>query len=50
MMLTAAQLHRKAHGLNKSIITGATGCRGRVQIYSSYWMSNYSLVCYVLVA
>jgi hypothetical protein len=43
MVLTTAQSHRKALGLNKSIIMGATGCRGRVQIYSSYWKSDYSV-------
>jgi hypothetical protein len=37
MVLTTAQSQRKALSLEKSIIMGATSCRGRVQIYSSYW-------------
>lgn len=43
MVLATAQSHRKALGLNKSIIMGATGCRGKVEIYSSYWESDYSV-------
>lgn len=43
MVLATAQSHRKALGLNKSIIMGATGCRGKVEIYSSYWKSDYSV-------
>jgi hypothetical protein len=43
MVLATAQSHRKALGLNKVIIMGATGSCGRVQIYSSYWKSDYSV-------
>ncbi|KAF5386829.1 hypothetical protein D9615_001532 [Tricholomella constricta] len=44
MVLTTAQSQRKALGFKKSIITGATGCRGCVQIYSSYWSPDNAVV------
>jgi hypothetical protein len=37
MVLTTAQSQRKALALKNSVIMGATSCRGRVRIYSSYW-------------
>jgi hypothetical protein len=40
MVLTTAQSQRKALGLKDTIIMGATGCRGHVTIYSSYWHTN----------
>jgi hypothetical protein len=43
MVLTTAQWQRRALSLRKSIIMGATGCRGRVQIYSSYWDTDDSV-------
>jgi hypothetical protein len=41
MVLATAQSQWKALSLNKGIIMGATGCHGWVQIYSSYWKSDY---------
>jgi hypothetical protein len=43
MVLTTAQSQRKALSLKNSIIMGATGCRGQVQIYSSYWKHGSSV-------
>jgi hypothetical protein len=40
MALTTAQSQRKALSLESSVIMGATSCRGRVRIYSSYWDSE----------
>ncbi|KAF5386982.1 hypothetical protein D9615_002100 [Tricholomella constricta] len=40
MVLTTAQSQRRALGLEDTIVMGATGCRGRVAIYSSYWLAN----------
>jgi hypothetical protein len=40
MVLTTTQSQRKALSLKNSIIMGATGCHGRVKIYSSYWSSD----------
>ncbi|KAF9440727.1 hypothetical protein P691DRAFT_73061 [Macrolepiota fuliginosa MF-IS2] len=45
MVLATAQAQRKALSLNRSIIMGAISCRGRVQIFSSYWTSDESLLC-----
>ncbi|KAM6495281.1 hypothetical protein JOM56_009904 [Amanita muscaria] len=45
MVLATAQAQRKALSLKPSIIMGAIACRGRVQIFSSYWTSDDSLVC-----
>jgi hypothetical protein len=45
MVLTTAQSQRKALSLKKSIVMGATRCRGCVQIYSSYWKSGDDSVC-----
>jgi hypothetical protein len=47
MVLATAQSQRKALSLKKSIVMGATGCRGRVQIYSSYWEDDETVcTCY----
>ena len=43
MVLATAQAQRKALSLNRSIIMGAIACRGRVQIFSSYWTSDESV-------
>ena len=43
MMLATAQSQRKALLLKDSIIMGATASRGRVQIFSSYWMDDHSV-------
>ena len=43
MVLTTAQLQRKALSLKDSIIMGVTGARGHAQIYSSYWESEGSV-------
>jgi hypothetical protein len=43
MVLATAQAQRKALSLNRSIIMGAIVCRGRVQIFSSYWTSDESV-------
>jgi hypothetical protein len=40
MVLATAQAQRKALSLRDSIITGATACRGRVQIFSSFWSDS----------
>ncbi|KAM6496619.1 hypothetical protein JOM56_007092 [Amanita muscaria] len=45
MVLATAQAQRKALSLNRSIIMGAIACRGRVQIFSSYWTSDESVLC-----
>ena len=45
MILMSAQLQQKALSLKKSIIMGATSCRGHVQIYSSYWDNADDSVC-----
>lgn len=37
MVLATAQAQRKALSLRDSIIMGASACRGRVQIFSSFW-------------
>jgi hypothetical protein len=51
MVFATAQLQRRALSLKNSIIMGATGCRGRLRIYSSYWNSDSSVrVWHVLVA
>jgi len=47
MVLTTAQSQRRALSLKKSIIMGATSCRGQVQIYSSYWSSDDSVRSYM---
>ncbi|KAF5381044.1 hypothetical protein D9615_004039 [Tricholomella constricta] len=44
MVLTTAQSQRKALGFKKSIIMGATSCRGCVQIYSSYWSPDNAVI------
>ena len=43
MTLATAQAQRKALALKPSIIMGAIACRGRVQIFSSYWASDDSV-------
>jgi hypothetical protein len=43
MVLATAQAQRKALALKPSIIMGAIACRGRVQIFSSYWSSDTSV-------
>ncbi|KAM6499434.1 hypothetical protein JOM56_004942 [Amanita muscaria] len=45
MVLATAQSQRKALSLKPSIIMGAIACRGRVQIFSSYWTSDGSSIC-----
>jgi len=43
MVLATAQAQRKALALKPSIIMGAIACRGRVQMFSSYWTSDDSV-------
>jgi hypothetical protein len=45
-VLATAQSQRKALSLKKSIVMGATGCRGHVQIYSSYWNDDETVCTY----
>ncbi|KIL56115.1 hypothetical protein M378DRAFT_133971 [Amanita muscaria Koide BX008] len=45
MVLATAQSQRKALSLKPSIIMGAIACRGRVQMFSSYWTSDGSSIC-----
>jgi hypothetical protein len=43
MVLTTAQRQRKALSLKDDIIMGIVGCRGQVQICSSYWEEDGSV-------
>ncbi|KAF8335578.1 hypothetical protein F5887DRAFT_891839, partial [Amanita rubescens] len=45
MVLATAQAQRKALSLKQSIIMGAIVYEGRVQIFSSYWTSDESILC-----